>query len=177
MFYIIGRSGSGKDTIASYLSERYGLKQLISCTTRDRRTPDESTHVFVTREQAEAETDIIAITEINGHLYYATKRQLDEADIYVIDPRGLQQLAALTPDATVIYVEKDEELRRLCAQTRGADPQKELELFKSRIIDEDEQFVEFEKKIKRGEVGLKTIVVQNNGTVDELYETLDELLD
>lgn len=87
---LIGKSGSGKDTIAKILSDKYGLRQLKSYTTRPRRFTTENTHTFVS--ELPAETDIvkrIAYTEFNGYEYCATNAQVENSDIYVIDPDGV----------------------------------------------------------------------------------------
>jgi guanylate kinase len=87
---LVGKSGSGKDTIAKILADKYGLRQLKSYTTRPRRFTTENTHTFVS--ELPAETDIvkrIAYTEFNGYEYCATNAQVENSDIYVIDPDGV----------------------------------------------------------------------------------------
>ena len=84
---IIGRSGSGKSTLANYLTEKYGLKQLESYATRPMRVKNEKGHRFITPEEAKNFTDRVAETVINGYEYFATRQQVDECDVYVIDPK------------------------------------------------------------------------------------------
>ena len=87
---LVGKSGSGKDTIAKILSDKYGLRQLKSYTTRPRRFTTEDTHTFVTKLPEETETvKFIAYTEFNGFEYCATNVQVENSDIYVIDPDGV----------------------------------------------------------------------------------------
>ncbi len=87
---LVGKSGSGKDTIAKILSDKYGLRQLKSYTTRPRRFTTEDTHTFVTKLPEETETvKLIAYTEFNGFEYCATNVQVENSDIYVIDPDGV----------------------------------------------------------------------------------------
>lgn len=65
-----------------------------SYTTRPKRSADEIGHRFVT----EAEFDEIPKDEIKGYMEYrgyrygATKEQLDEANMYVVDPGGYETL-------------------------------------------------------------------------------------
>ena len=147
---IIGRSGSGKDTLARILTEKYGYRQLFSTTTRPRRTPTEDTHVFVTEEEANTMTDRVAETVINGYQYFATKGQLEESDIYVIDPRGLDCVCKNAPDIPlyVVYVEASQDTRLARAKSRAADAELAEKIFYSRQADEDAQFSDFETVIK-----------------------------
>ena len=68
---IIGRTASGKDTLADALRHAYGMTFVKSCTTRPRRTPDEDTHVFLTEQQAEPLVrDAVAYTRIGDYIYF-----------------------------------------------------------------------------------------------------------
>lgn len=87
---LVGMSGTGKTTIAEYCENAYKLKSLQSYTTRPRRTPDEKGHTFITKEEYSRLTDKVAEVEYNGNFYCATAEQVDNSDIYVIDPKGLQ---------------------------------------------------------------------------------------
>lgn len=49
------------------------------------------THIFfVTDEEFDKLTNIVAYTEFNGYRYCATQQQIDDADFYIIDPRGFE---------------------------------------------------------------------------------------
>ena len=147
---VVGRSGSGKDTLANLLKETYGYTQLYSTTTRPRRTPNEDTHVFVSEEEANQMTDRVAETVIDGYQYFATKGQLEESDIYLIDPRGLDCVCKNAPDTPlyVVYVEASQDTRLRRAKARAADPDEAEKIFYSRQASEDAQFTEFETLIK-----------------------------
>ena len=71
---LVGKSGSGKNTVQDYLVRKYGLKPLLSYTTRDRRFPEENTHTFITLQEYEGfkQTDFIAYTFYNGNHYTAS---------------------------------------------------------------------------------------------------------
>lgn len=95
IFCIIGKSGSGKTTIANKLLEKYGYTQIASYTTRPPRTENDTDHIFVSKEEYDALTDKVAFTCFDGNYYCVTKEQVDNADLYIIDPFGLQQLKQL----------------------------------------------------------------------------------
>ena len=146
---ILGRSASGKDTLAVELTKQFGLKQLCSTTTRPMRYENEDTHVFVTEEEANEMTDRVAETVINGYQYFATRQQLDECDIYVIDPIGLYGLCKNAPNTEfcIVYVHADDATRKARAIGRAANPEEASVIFDKRHADENGQFEKFEKSI------------------------------
>lgn len=89
---IIGKSASGKSTIADMLEQTHGLTQVRSYTTRPSRYEGETGHRFVTKEEFDALGDLVAYTVYNGNYYGATAKQLAEASTYVIDIPGVETL-------------------------------------------------------------------------------------
>lgn len=89
IFLIVGPSGSGKSTVVERLATMYGLKHIESYTTRAPRYPGERGHIFVSDEEFDKLTDMVGYTEFDGHRYAATAAQVEENDIYVIDPAGV----------------------------------------------------------------------------------------
>ena len=91
-FLIVGPSGSGKTFVCLSL-EKYGLSQIYSYTTRKPRGPGEKGHVFVDdyNEWIEnnPEDTIVGYTVFAGNHYWATSKQVQENDLYVIDPAGV----------------------------------------------------------------------------------------
>lgn len=92
LFLFCGKSGSGKTTIANILEDKFGYKQLKSYTTRPPRYENEPGHTFITEEEFDKLQNIVAYTEYNGYRYCATKEQIDEVSIYVIDVPGIETL-------------------------------------------------------------------------------------
>ena len=92
LYLFVGRSASGKSTVANLLENTGKHKQIQSYTTRKPRYKDEIGHVFITDEEFDRLENIIAYTEYNNHRYCATKNQLDEASIYVVDIPGVETL-------------------------------------------------------------------------------------
>lgn len=124
---LVGKSGSGKNTVQDYLVRKYGLKPLLSYTTRERRFPEENTHTFITLQEYEDfnPVDFIAYTFYNENHYFATKKQFEEADIYIIDLDGVEYISKLnlgleTP-YVVIYLDVPEEIRRQRMEARNDD--------------------------------------------------------
>lgn len=92
LFLFVGRSASGKTTIADILSQKYGHKQVYSYTTRKPRCDGEIGHVFVNEEEFNNLGELVAYTEYNGYRYGTTSDQLDECTIYVVDVPGVETL-------------------------------------------------------------------------------------
>lgn len=92
LYLFVGRSASGKSTIANILEEQYNLPQVQSYTTRPKRYETESGHTFVSDSEFDELQNIIGCTEYNGHRYCSTKEQLDTASIYVVDTAGVETL-------------------------------------------------------------------------------------
>ena len=89
---LVGRSGSGKSTVAEILSRQYGRYILPSYTTRPKRFEREEGHIFVNNmfyEKVSRSRDIVAYTYFDNNHYWATSQQVNENDIYIIDPDGV----------------------------------------------------------------------------------------
>ena len=148
-FLIVGRTATGKDTLASLLTYKYGWTFVKSMTTRPKRYAEEDTHEFVSAAYAKSIpiSDKVAFTEINGYEYFATREQVKSADAYIIDPNGVKVLLEKMPEENFIIVyliPKDKYTQRLKAIGRGENKDVESEIFESRYDSEDAQFTEFE---------------------------------
>lgn len=121
---LVGESGCGKSTIAAKL-EAYGLKSIKSYTTRSVRENDRKdadTHTFISDEEFDKLSDIVGYTEFNGYRYCATAEQVDNADIWVIDPKGVEyfrQTYKGTKKPIVVYIDVPEEERAIRMGHRG----------------------------------------------------------
>ncbi len=92
LFLFVGRSSSGKTTVANMLSEKNRLVQVESYTTRKPRFENEPGHIFVCEEEFKNLGELAAYTYYNGNHYGTTFEQLNKTDIYVIDVPGVESL-------------------------------------------------------------------------------------
>lgn len=92
LYLFVGKSASGKTTIAELLESKYNYKTLQSYTTRPKRHEHETGHTFVSEEEFNRLENIVAYTEYNGYKYCATQEQIDDVSIYVIDVPGVETL-------------------------------------------------------------------------------------
>ncbi len=140
---IMGRTASGKDTIVKKLCERSGLRQLISYTTRERRSNEGDTHIFISEKEyqkLENSGRIATFTQIGQYKYCCTIDQLYENDIYIIDPMGVKHLRELSlPNLRLVtvYINVPDEVRKERALNKRNDDRM---AFMSRDVVEKHQF-------------------------------------
>ena len=89
IFLIVGASGSGKSTIVEQLENKHSLKSIQSYTTRPKRSENETGHIFVTNKEFDKLTDMVAYTKFDNNRYCATAEQVENNDLYIIDPKGV----------------------------------------------------------------------------------------
>lgn len=140
---LVGRSGSGKTTLEKMLVE-IGFKSVKSYTTRPKRTEDEDNHTFVSKEEFDALENKIAYTNFNGYEYCATKEQLDNATVYVIDPAGVEYLkqSGYDRELFIVYLETWGSTCMARMLDRGDDYDKA----KQRIANDEREFALFGDK-------------------------------
>lgn len=98
VFLFIGRTASGKSSLARHICEVMGLKQVRSLATRPPRDGEITgyeDHIFVSEEEFDEITKdegLVAYAEVNGCRFGTTIEELRSSDIYVIDPNGIEYL-------------------------------------------------------------------------------------
>lgn len=96
IFLIVGPSGSGKTTLVSQLEKISRLTSIQSYTDRPPRYEGEEGHIFVNDfhdwccENGWKNASLVGWTKYNNHFYWATSKQVDKNDLYVIDPAGVK---------------------------------------------------------------------------------------
>lgn len=145
IFLIVGRSGSGKDSLVAKLCDEYGYTQLKSYATRPRRQNEGNTHTFISPEEVSKYKDqMIAYTKIGEFEYFATKQQLYESDFYVIDYKGIEYMHNLNLDFSnirfiTIFIHVPDNIREQRATHNRND---DALTFYKRCFSEKEQFTE-----------------------------------
>lgn len=123
----LGVSGSGKTSLVNKASKKYNLTVLKSYTTRLPRENDPadlSSHMFCTLEDAEKMKDeIVCSNWFNDNYYFATKNQIDSADLYVVDVKGLKDLYKNYHNKPVIsiFLDVDSSIAAERMERRGDD--------------------------------------------------------
>lgn len=92
LFLFVGKSASGKTTIANALEQKYDYSQVQSYTTRPPRYEGETGHIFLTEEEFNNLENIVSYTLYNENQYGTTAELLDKHDIFVVDVPGVESL-------------------------------------------------------------------------------------
>lgn len=146
VFLVCGETGCGKSSLVDYVCDYYGMKQVISYTTRPQRNEDDTGHIFISPEEAGQYDDIIASTRIGDYVYFATKQQLMESNFYIIDYEGIKSLRQHEFDDirfVTIYINTDRKTREQRAvHGRGDDSM----AFHDRSLAEYQQFMEMRRR-------------------------------
>ena len=151
---IVGRSGTGKSTLEKLLCDNYNAKTIRSYTTRPKRNDSEDNHIFISPSEVEKYPNKIATTTINNNFYFATKEQLDESQIYVIDPNGLYKLTTNFPNLSfnLIYLKLDKNKYHAYLKKRRSESNETKELQEQRLASENKQFDSFENRLANNQL-------------------------
>lgn len=142
LYIIVGKSGSGKITLAKDLEARYGYKLAESYTDRPKRFMSETGHVFVSEDEFSALKGLIAVRKKEDGRYGLTHDMLDHSDLILLDPKGAEEVlnSYKTRPVHVIGVHADFKTRLRRMMRRG-DNVREVSLRKT-IDDADFMFYE-----------------------------------
>ena len=183
-YLIIGRSGSGKDTMAKELTDR-GLSIIKTYTTRPPRTENDTQHYYLTEEEADALPDHFAEITIHGYRYFMTKELLEKTnpDIIIIEPVGARELVEHFPETAfqiIHMIANDPDERRQKAIDRADDPEKEAAIYDAKIKDEDLLFTPFEDNLKNGKPFAENVMaifhVKNDYQIETLKKYANNLI-
>ena len=178
IFLIVGCSGSGKTTITEQLEQKYGLKSIQSYTTRKPRYDGESGHTFVSDEEFDKLTDIVAYTEFAGNRYCATAEQVEDNDLYIIDPKGVDFFMKAykgnkTPKIIFISSNLTTRYERMVgrAETKGKSHQEAIESSLTRIVNDAGEFYDY----IQGQAWIDYVCKNNSN--DKLEDVVDKIFD
>lgn len=118
LYCIVGPSGCGKSTVLNELLKK-GYKAPNSYTTRPKRFPEETGHVFVTEEEFNKLENKLAYGYFNGHHYCVTEQMISECDFYIVEPSGLEDLKNHGIDFKVIALQLGESKCKARMLSRG----------------------------------------------------------
>ena len=178
IFLIVGCSGSGKTTITEQLEQKYGLKSIQSYTTRPKRYEDESGHIFVSDEEFDKLTDMVAYTEFAGNRYCAIAEQVENNDLYIIDPKGVDFFmkaykGSKTPKIIFISSNLTTRYERMVgrAETKGKSHQEAIESSLTRIVNDAGEFYDY----IQGQAWIDYVCKNNSN--DKLEDVVDKIFD
>lgn len=175
LIFIVGRTGSGKDYVADMLCENFNLSKIKSYTTRPRRSEKENTHIFIDqnhRMKFQYE-DMVAYTKIGDYEYFTTKNQLNDHDIYVIDPNGViffkETGLSKYFEILLIYINTSLTTRQQRYLNRLNNSVTGLQSFYERDRKESEEFDHFEKLLSDRNKPMSIYDIDYGDTIKQTY--------
>lgn len=181
LIFIVGKTSSGKDTLADYISDTYGIPLVVSYTTRLKRDyeTDGKEHFFVDPYQMSvmrADTDIIAYTKNDktGIEYCANSESFKGGiAIYIINPDGIRWFNEHGDmdfyDTFTIYVDCTEEEIRHRAYIRGDNASQVV----TRLDSERDEFNAFKEEMNRKHPDNYLYINNTRLTKEMLYRIAD----
>lgn len=157
-FLILGRSGSGKSSLA--------VNPVISYTTRPQRGPEDTDHYFIRPDQVANYPHKIAYTKIGSYEYFATQEELNRSLCYIIDYDGLRSLQAPQYEWISVYVSVSPKIQLERLRSRGDS----TSAIKRRLEAEDSQF----RTLERLEAW--DYRIDNNHSLDDAQEQLFRII-
>lgn len=179
IIFVIGKTASGKDTVARILQYKHDIPAVVSYTTRPMRASEKDgrEHFFVSKDRMEeicSNEHVLAYTRFpnTGYEYCATTESLKgDVNVYIIDPPGVEwfksqnTLGGLDVEFKSIYVDLPEGQIRKRALSRG-DGEEAVE---ARLTSEREIFDAFY------EDNQYDYCISNTGTKEELEAKTDAI--
>ena len=169
MILLAGPSASGKTEIAKILMKDFGIRKVVTHTTRSPRVGEKDgvDYHFVSREDFErlsSAVQFVETTSFNGNLYGSSKKEVADDKVLIVDPIGLKTYLSLNdPRIVSFYFDTSEETRKQRMISRG-DSEKAIE---SRIQNDREAF---------RDVPCTTFRIQNEtGSLEELAQKVYSL--
>lgn len=166
MLILVGPSASGKTEVVKLLISQYGMKKLVTYTSRNMRVGevDGVDYHFLSKEEFEKrirEGYFLEYVEYNGNYYGNSFEGLDPDKVVILEPSGLKHYIKMAKDIVKIcYITCSKALREQRMIKRGDAP----ENIAKRLLNDDNIFT---SELN----GLADWVI-----VDENY-TLEELTD
>lgn len=159
---LCGMSASGKDTVQKILQQLYGYKPIVSITTRPKRTGEQDgvAYYFKSEEEFKVLMDNNQLVEYRIYntiqdgkpttwYYGIEKGEIDlknHKHVVVVDLQGLRDIKKQYESSVIsIYIDSDEESRRLRAIARDANF--ELAEWNRRLEDDKRVFANVEKEV------------------------------
>ena len=131
MLVLIGPSASGKTEVSKKLIEKYGMKKLITCTTRPMRINEvnDVDYHFLSVEDFKKKISLNEFAEwqeYNGNYYGSLKSEVDIEKVVILEPQGFYEYLKLDLDIYSVFlnIDKDVRFKRMLGRGDGEDKAK-----------------------------------------------------
>ena len=145
MLIIVGPSASGKTQVTSILIEKYGLRKMVTYTTRAKRIGeiDKIDYNFITTEDFQSKIQnnfFLEYVNYNGNFYGTAFSDIAKDKVVILEPNGLKTyLSKVRDDVKVVYFDAPEEVLKNRMLSRGdkiEDVEKRL-LLDKKVFNDD----------------------------------------
>lgn len=108
MIILTGPSASGKTEVAKLLFSKFGIKKVVTHTTRTERLGeiDGIDYHFVSKAeflQLQAAQAFVETTEYNGNFYGTSKKEIADDKVLILDPNGVKAFMALLNPRIIVF--------------------------------------------------------------------------
>ncbi len=171
MIILIGPSASGKTEIAKELFRLYGIKKVVTHTTREKRIHEinDIDYHFVTKDvflKMKEKNMFIETTFYNNNYYGTSKDEIKNDKVLIVDPSGKDAFLKLNNKSIkIFYLLAKEETRR----KRMIERKDNKALIEQRITKDRTYFD------KNSQFGANYIINTENKTVEELAKYIYSL--
>lgn len=153
LYALVGKTCSGKDTLARKMSVELGLIQAVTFTDRKKRKNEHEgiEHYFRKKstikqmiKNKKIYDNIFSPTKIGKYHYLTTYCEIDMSDIIVVDPKGVYDIIRdknIKRDIEIIYLNTSMIERRM----RNFNTRSDCRKFNRRCESEGRRFDNFEK--------------------------------
>ena len=144
MILLVGASASGKTEVAKLLKALYGIKKVITHTTRPIRKSEENDvdYHFVSKDEflkLKEQGAFVETTLYNGNFYGSSKKEIADDKVLIVDPNGFKSFFELhDPRIVTFFLDANEKTRFERMILRGDS----VEQAKSRIANDETKFPE-----------------------------------
>lgn len=159
MLVLIGASASGKTDTAKFLMEHFGIKKIITCTTRSPRAGEvnDVDYHFLPMDKFEKlkkEGKFLETAFYSGNYYGTLKADVGDNKVACVDPNGARSYRAyLKKDMFCVYLDASEGMRRQrMLEKRKDKPEmveirisKDREIFNQEVKDLADVIIDTEK--------------------------------
>ena len=170
---VVGKTSSGKDSVAKYLKEKYNIDMIVSYSTAPKREDqiEGVHHYFITSEEMARilkEETVIAYSKTKrGTEYCATLESIKSDNVvYIIDPAGIDYMRDKGFDYKSIYVDCENKT----ILRRGTERGDSILKLTERLTDETPIFDGF-RDSKQWDY-----IVDNNGSFESLINQVDNIV-
>ena len=172
MLILVGASATGKTEIVKKLVSDYGIKKMVTYTTRSKR-PNEVDGVdynFITKEEflkLKEENKFVETVCYNNNYYGTLKNDVSDDKVVILEPSGLESFYSVFPDELMcVYIHTDKSIREKRMRSRGDSD----ESIAQRLAKDDEIFDI--NKISH----IDQIILNNDeNNIDEVVSTIYKL--